>query len=140
MADDREAASTSDAVNKPIVVEPTQQEPEPKIQFRCESCALNELCEFKGTHPPFARQIHFSEVCYVMKDPFSPAPGPHSTKTNSEYVLVLGADCALCGRPVCKALECSIFYAKTFCLKCAAGRIKEFPVEIQSKIRKQMSA
>lgn len=112
-------------------------EPKPKIHFRCAFCALNELCEFKGTHPPFARQINFSEECYVMKDPFSPAPGPHSNKTNSEYVLVLGADCALCGRAVCKANECSIFYAKTYCLTCASGRIKEFPVEIQSKIRKQ---
>lgn len=134
---DEEAAETSEG--KP---QPAESEPVPKKNFRCDFCPLNEWCEFKGTSPPFARQIRFAEDCYVMKDPFSPAPGPHSNKTNSEYVLVLGADCALCHRSVCKAAECSIFYGKTFCLSCASNSeyIKSFPLEIQTKIKKQLAA
>lgn len=137
---DEELAGTSapEANSQPP---PAETEPEPKINFRCDFCSLNEWCEFKGTHPPFARQIRFAEECYVMKDPFSPAPGPHSNKTNSEYVLVLGADCVLCHRNVCKAAECSIFYGKTFCLSCAGSSeyIKSFPLEIQTKIKKQLA-
>lgn len=136
---DEEAAGTfvPDATQPPV-----ESEPIPKINFSCDFCPLNEWCEFKGTNPPFARQIRFAEECYVMKDPFSPAPGPHSNKTNSEYVLVLGADCALCHRSVCKAAECSIFYGKTFCLTCACSSeyIKSFPLEIQTKIKKQLAS
>lgn len=115
-------------------------EPEPKINFECALCSLNELCDYKGTHPPFARQIHFSENCYVMRDPFSPQPGPHSNKSTSESYLTLGADCALCGQSICKSSECSLFYDKTFCLQCAMAQIKQFPLEMQTKIKKQVAS
>lgn len=119
---------------------PLANEELPKINFQCALCSMNEMCEYKGTHPPFARQIMLSEICYVMRDPFSPQPGPHSTKSTSEYYLTLGADCALCGRSVCKGAECSLFYSKTFCLQCAMDQLKQFPLEIQTKIRKQIAA
>lgn len=108
----------------------------PKIQFKCANCPLNEACDYKGCKPPFAKKIEFREECYVMQDPFSPPPGKLSDKANSEYFMVLGADCSVCQRMVCAAGTCSIFYAKTYCLHCANGIVKESPLEIQSKIRK----
>lgn len=108
----------------------------PKIPFKCEGCAFSEICEYKGTHPPFAKKIQFNEACYVMQDPFSPPPGKLSDKSNSEYFIVLGADCSVCNRTVCAAGTCSLYYAKTFCLQCAYRLVKEFPLEIQSKVRK----
>lgn len=108
----------------------------PKIQFTCANCAFNEACDYKGLKPPFAKKINFLEECYVMQDPFSPPPGKLSDKSNSEYFIVLGADCSSCQKVVCAASTCSIFYAKTFCLQCAYRLVKDFPLEIQSKIRK----
>lgn len=112
----------------------------PKIHFKCELCRFNELCEYKGTSPPFAKKIELREECYVMQDPFSPPPGKLSDKSNSEYFIVLGADCVECHRMVCAAETCSIFYAQTFCLQCAYQRVKQFPLEIQSKIRKLVAS
>lgn len=114
--------------------------PPPKIQFICENCAFNEACDYKGLQPPFAKKINFLEECYVMQDPFSPPPGKLSDKSNSEYFIVLGADCSSCQKVVCAASTCSIFYAKTVCLQCAYRLVKDFPLEIQSKIRKLVMA
>lgn len=114
--------------------------PSPKIQFTCENCGFNEACEYKGLNPTFAKKIQFTEECYVMQDPFSPPPGKLSDKSNSEYFIVLGADCSSCHKVVCVAATCSIFYMKTYCLQCAYRLVKDFPLEVQSKIRKLTAA
>jgi Cysteine-rich domain len=117
------------------------KDPEPeRIAFLCTSCGLSEQCDYFGRQPPFARKIQFTEDCFVMKDPFSPPPSSQSNKTSSEYYLVLGANCIVCANTFCKGGECSIYYSKTFCLTCAKKKILDFPLEIQSKIRKQLAA
>lgn len=112
----------------------------PKIPFRCESCGFVATCNYKGTAPPFSKNIKFAEECYIMQDPFSPPPGNASSKSNSEYFIVIGADCCDCSKVICAASICSIFYQKTYCFNCAHQSISSFPLEIQSKIRKIISS
>ncbi|XP_033217075.1 cysteine-rich DPF motif domain-containing protein 1 [Belonocnema kinseyi] len=92
--------------------------------FACGFCPLNEHFDYKGTKPPFARQLLYLEDCYIMKDPFSPL--------NQGETLVLGADCSFCKTAVC--LGCSIFYTKRFCKKCALAHIKDLPKQLHKKI------
>lgn len=112
-----------------VIMEETKPKEEPVhiiYDFKCSSCDMDEKAQYKGTHPPFSRNVVLKYPSYVMKDPFSP-PGKGE-------ILVLGADCAVCDRTVCINKECSIFYIKTFCLDCAYKAIDTFPVEIKSKL------
>lgn len=93
--------------------------------FTCYFCSLNENYDYKGAKPPFARQLIYSEDCYIMKDPFS--------LPNRGEVLVLGADCDICKHTVC--LGCSIFYTKRFCLKCAVANMQNLPSQLHAKIK-----
>ncbi|XP_058129676.1 cysteine-rich DPF motif domain-containing protein 1 [Anopheles ziemanni] len=111
----------------------------PSIAFRCELCGLNESCDYRGRRPPFAAKIELPEDCYVMRDPFAPPPSAVPDKPASEHYLILGADCNLCRRTVCKATECSFFYGATFCRRCSMERVVEFPLEVRSKIKKQFA-
>lgn len=111
----------------------------PKISFKCEQCGFSETCDYKGKKPHFAKNIQFHEDCYVMQDPFSPPPSNITSKSNSEYFIVIGADCSNCGNSVCSTAACSIFYKKSYCANCAYQLISMFPLEIQTKIRKTMT-
>ncbi|KZC06256.1 UPF0595 protein C22orf40 like protein [Dufourea novaeangliae] len=93
--------------------------------FTCSYCSLQERFDFKGVKPPFARQITYLEECYVMKDPFS--------IPNKGEVLVLGADCSVCNKPVC--LGCSIYFGKRFCSKCASNNIHYLPSQLHTKVK-----
>ncbi|XP_011329720.1 cysteine-rich DPF motif domain-containing protein 1 [Ooceraea biroi] len=93
--------------------------------FTCSICNLKERYDYKGARPPFARQLLYSEDCYVMKDPFSPP--------NKGEILVVGADCSKCKRAVCST--CSIYYARRFCLECASGELQNLPLQLHGKIR-----
>lgn len=105
----------------------SQEEPVHIIyDFKCSSCNMNEKAHYKGTNPPFSRNIVLKYPSYIMKDPFSP-PGKGE-------ILVLGSDCALCDRTVCVNKECSLFYTKIYCLECANKNIDKFPVEIRTKV------
>lgn len=95
-------------------------------EFTCSACDLNEKAHYKGTSPPFSRNIVLKYLSYVMKDPFSP-PGKGE-------ILVLGADCALCEKQVCINKECSLFYLKMYCLDCCLKSVDKFPVEIRNKL------
>ncbi|CAK1583473.1 unnamed protein product [Parnassius mnemosyne] len=95
-------------------------------EFTCTSCSLSEKAHYKGTKPPFSRNIVLKYPSYVMKDPFSP--------TGKGEILMLGSDCSICDRPVCISKDCSIFYKQIFCLNCAQNSIEKFPVEIKVKI------
>lgn len=112
-------------------------EAEPRIQFRCEKCDIDELCDYKGQKPPFANGICFTEDCFVMRDPF--APPLFRARSKPEYFIVLGAHCTVCGIVVCKRTRCSVFYEKTFCKDCALANLKCFPSEVQARMRKQFS-
>lgn len=106
---------------------------DPVIPFTCNSCAMNEIVQYKGTHPPFASNIKLLEPSYVMRDPFQPRG-----KTKPEAFIVIGADCCICEKPFCKDTTCSFFYAKSFCIKCAGENIHQLPKEVQAKYRKQV--
>ncbi|XP_017757410.1 PREDICTED: cysteine-rich DPF motif domain-containing protein 1 [Eufriesea mexicana] len=93
--------------------------------FKCCCCSLEERFDFKGLKPPFARQLTYLEECYIMKDPFS--------LPNKGEVLVLGADCNFCKKPVC--LGCSIYFGKRFCSRCASTNIQNLPSQLHSKIK-----
>ncbi len=116
------------------------EDEQPKPQFKCQNCDLQEEYDYFGKRPPFANKITFNENCYVMKDPFSPAPEQEKS-TNSEYFIALGADCAKCNGPICRGPECSFYYLKSYCLSCASagGTLNMFPLEVQSKIRRQIA-
>lgn len=115
-----------------------EEEEIPKIQFKCGNCSFLEECDYFGKKPPFANKIKFNENCYVMKDPFAPSP-EHAKTTNSEFFIELGAHCAKCERTVCRGQDCSFYYLKTYCLSCASSFVKMFPLEVQSKIKKQIA-
>lgn len=99
---------------------------------------MTESVDYFGKVPPFTKNIEFLEDSYVMRDPFSPPPSKHGSRSFTEYFIVLGTHCVLCRNVVCR--DCSLFYKSTFCFPCAESRIKEFPLEIQSKIRKELIA
>lgn len=92
--------------------------------WKCFCCDLEEHYNYKGTKPPFAKHLTFSEDCYIMKDPFSPP--------SKGEILLLGADCSVCQKSVC--MECSFYYTKRFCKNCALKNIKHFPPKFENKI------
>jgi len=101
---------------------------EKKVQFQCELCGLCEMCQYKGRDPPFVRNLlQFSESCYVMVDPFS----PRQAKFGNNF-LVLGGECDICHVTVC--VDCSLYFTKRYCVKCAQFNINEFPKDVQSRI------
>lgn len=112
---------------------------EPKVPFNCSNCGFSIDCDYNGKCPPFSKNIKFNDICYVLKDPFSPPPGRTSNKSNSEYFIVIGSNCCRCNKVVCASSTCSLFYQKSYCLDCAHQSISLFPLEVQSKIRKTLA-
>jgi hypothetical protein len=115
-----------------------EQQPEEKIPFLCTECRMSELVHYYGKKPPFAKNVEFLEDSFIMKDPFSAPPTRNGKRSFTEYFLVIGSRCSICDADFCK--DCSIFYSKTFCIRCAHDHVSQFPVEIQSKIRKEYLA
>jgi len=104
---------------------------EKKIQFECSLCGLCEMCQYFGQKPPFTKsRLEFDEDVFVMIDPFK----PRQSRFASDF-LVLGGTCLACKLEVC--LDCSIYFTKRFCIKCAQFNINEFPKDIQSRIVRQ---
>lgn len=97
--------------------------------FLCTVCGMKEKVHYKGCTPPFSRGVILKYQSYVMKDPFSP-PGKGE-------ILVLGADCDICGKSVCIGKECSLFYLKHYCLQCVNKNLNIFPLEIQAKVKRK---
>lgn len=119
--------------------EKKQKEEEPeKISFKCSSCAMSELVDYFGKSPPFTRNLELLEESFIMKDPFTAPPSKHGKRSFTEYFIVLGSHCSLCQAIVCK--QCSLFYKNTFCYPCAQSEVHHFPLEIQSKIRREILA
>lgn len=96
--------------------------------FLCQACGLVETYQYYGRKPPFHKGVTFLEDCYLLRDPFQSDSGGS--------FLLLGAECTACGRVVCQATTCSIFYTKRFCLNCATATIEEFPTEMHQRIKK----
>lgn len=117
---------------------PAKQDEAEKTNFKCSSCGMTELVDYFGKSPPFTRNVELKEDSYVMKDPFTAPPSKHGQRSFTEYFITLGSHCIMCNSTVCK--ECSLFYKSTFCYTCAEAEVHRFPLEIQSKIRKEVSA
>ncbi|EDV94732.1 cysteine-rich DPF motif domain-containing protein 1 [Drosophila grimshawi] len=109
-----------------------------RIEFHCSVCNMHELVHYYGKEPPFGLGIRFREDSFVMRDPFQ-APPPR-WQSKAEYYVALGVKCATCGKPVCKDAACSFYYTQTYCLPCGSVQLKSWPVEAQSKLRKQLAA
>ena len=116
--------SSTAKVSTPASGEPAEEE---TIPFTCHLCGLSEQCHYRGARPPFSRSVQLAEPGYVMRDPFS-------ARGAGQLMLLLGADCALCGRAVCQDAGCSLFYVRRFCLPCARERVSEFPPQLRDKI------
>jgi hypothetical protein len=103
------------------------------VDFSCGLCGLSEKCHYLGKRPMFVKGlVEFKEDSYVLVDPFT----PRETRLANSFLL-LGGLCAHCGKEVC--LECSLFYARRYCNKCAEFYMSEFPKETQGKIAKMSS-
>ncbi|KAL8594931.1 hypothetical protein ACOMHN_038494 [Nucella lapillus] len=125
-----------------------------KKTFTCSLCSHEMEYHYHGNKPPFAKSLMLLEECYIMKDPFSTSGGlitvgatccvlleecyimkdPFST---SGGLITVGATCCACHSVVCLASNCSLFYAKRFCIPCVLQHIAEFPEEIQEEVAKQ---
>ncbi|XP_037951069.1 flocculation protein FLO11-like [Teleopsis dalmanni] len=129
--------SSKDFKSKPPVRD-EDDEREPKIRFRCSACDMDEMVHIFGKTAPFILGVEYYEDTYVMRDPFQPPP-PRNKKI-PEYYIAMGANCSQCQRPVCKDEACSFYYTRTFCLDCAKKIFNKFPVEVQTKLSKQLSS
>ena len=127
-----------------VVMKPVMEEE--GGQFTCALCHWSERYHGRGSSVPFARGVIFHEDAYVMRDPFVPygqnlyvflGKPPFNLITIKGYVfnhfLNLGANCSVCSRTCCQ--QCSLYYTKRFCNKCAQENVDQFPVEVQKKIR-----
>ncbi|VVC94830.1 unnamed protein product [Leptidea sinapis] len=70
----------------------TKEEDLVVYDFICTSCNLTEKAHYKGTNPPFSRNISLKYPSYIMKDPFSP-PGKETLHefscNNFEFIFSL---------------------------------------------------
>lgn len=134
-------ASSSLFSEKEPIPSTSQEKPQdaPLPTFICDTCGFSETYHYKGKKAPFVQNIVFSEPYYVMKDPFGPPPSSESKKSSSEYFLILGTECTVCYRTVCRSEDCSFYYHRTYCLPCADKYSSDFPQEVQTKLRKQLA-
>ncbi|XP_039491529.1 cysteine-rich DPF motif domain-containing protein 1 [Drosophila santomea] len=109
-----------------------------RIEFNCSGCEMHEMVHYFGRKPPFALGVEYPEDNYVMRDPFQPPPP--RWQTQPEYYITLGTKCSTCSKSVCKDPGCSFYYTASFCLPCGKEELKNWPVEAQARIRKQLSA
>ncbi|KAH8381580.1 hypothetical protein KR093_008678, partial [Drosophila rubida] len=119
----------------------TQQEDDERIaqiEFRCSCCDMHEFVHYYGREPPFALGILFREDTFVMRDPFQAPPPRRQFKP--EFYIAMGVKCSRCSKVVCRDTTCSFYYTKTFCLPCGSETLKSWPVEAQTRLRKQLAA
>lgn len=136
---DLPATSAETSASQVIKEEEKQKDEEPeKIKFTCSSCAMSEFVDYFGKSPPFTRNMELLEDSYIMKDPFTVPPSKHGKRSFTEYFISIGSHCSLCQTVVCK--ECSLFFKSSFCYPCAETKVHQFPLEIQSKIRREIVA
>ncbi|XP_053574989.1 cysteine-rich DPF motif domain-containing protein 1 [Bombina bombina] len=103
---------------------------QPKGIFECQLCRLSVPYTYFGQKPPNTHSLVLLEESFIMKDPFSP---------DKDAFLILGSPCSLCNRVVCVGTECSLFYAKRFCLPCVLKNKDGFPPEIRQDLDKRKS-
>lgn len=105
--------------------------------FTCDLCKWTEVFDYYGKEVPFVKNVTFHENCFVMKDPFSPPPSVRQT-SSVEHFIAIGSKCKMCSKTVCKSNDCSSYYINTYCKHCSLANIHLFPLDMQSKIKKQL--
>jgi hypothetical protein len=135
--DNPNISSVIQALKDEIVKDKEQQEEEqrktesksnepqkkPKIPFTCADCGLSEDADYYGRKPYFCRTIVFHEDSYICRDPFSPQA------SNNTNFLLLGSNCSVCKEMTCQ--ECSVFYTKRLCAKCAISASQYLPQQLK---------
>ncbi|XP_074083387.1 cysteine-rich DPF motif domain-containing protein 1 [Macrotis lagotis] len=104
--------------------------PGPEGTFQCRLCGLALPASYEGQRPPGARTLLLLEECFILKDPFT---------SDKDKFVILGSRCSLCGKLVCVAPECSLFYSKRFCLPCVCENLSAFPQEIRQDLGRRHS-
>ncbi|XP_017100376.2 cysteine-rich DPF motif domain-containing protein 1 [Drosophila bipectinata] len=148
MEAEKNTTSNNNAVNVPRL-EPTEKDQNSqkrddidariaRIDFRCSGCYMHELVHYFGREPPFALGIRYKEDNYVLRDPFQPPP--QAGRPVPEYYISMGSKCSSCLKIVCKSSGCSFYYTATFCVPCGKSKLKDWPVDAQTRFRKQLSA
>lgn len=99
-----------------------------KTIFVCKKCNFLANYKYKGKLPLFMNNLLFDEEFYVSSNLFS--------SSESENLIIIGCDCAVCAKPVCSSNLCSIFYKQNFCTDCAYIQVNRFPNEIRNKIER----
>lgn len=138
LADDAAEIARLESESMPAAELEENDERVAQIEFHCTSCQMRELVHYYGREPPFALGVKFREDNFVMRDPFQAAPPRWQSKP--EFYIALGVKCSCCEKIVCKDPTCSFYYTKTYCLPCGAAELKSWPVEAQTRLRKQLAA
>lgn len=107
----------------------------PKKPFKCQHCGFCMFYQYKGTNPPFAEHVKFNSPVYLVLDPSVPPPTRSTDYRYMKHFLKLGSDCFNCNKTVCVYNRCSIFYGRYYCAACACKLYKQFPLDVQRRIR-----
>lgn len=127
-ADDSQELKPQISEEKPDI-QPTPENPEPQF-FHCANCLLKEKYDYFGKNPPYTKIYKLSEKAYCIEDPFLP---PKQGK-----FIILGAHCIKCNKSVCKDMNCSFYFAGTYCIQCAKQCSQQFPSTVQDKLNKSV--
>ena len=92
----------------------------------CSVCGLEVAYEVYSTsHPRLEPQVEWTEAAYVRSDPW---------RQQGRRPFAVGSRCSQCQRNVCRAKECCVFYAKSFCIRCARANRDAFPAAVQREL------
>lgn len=108
-----------------------------KHPFECSHCGFKIFYNYKGTRPPFAHNVQFSEPSYIVIDPMQPPPKNPKDNRYMENFYMVGSDCCNCRKMTCAFNKCSIFYRRNYCHRCSIKLIHQFPADYQAKIRRR---
>uniref|UniRef100_H2ZQU6 Cysteine-rich DPF motif domain-containing protein 1 n=1 Tax=Ciona savignyi TaxID=51511 RepID=H2ZQU6_CIOSA len=96
-------------------------------QFTCDVCEVTFSYKFHGRYLDDLgiKDIELLEEAFVILDPFVP----------TKDFLVLGGHCSVCNAVVCVDRNCSLFYCRRFCRRCALSNSQEFPTAITKELK-----
>ncbi|VUZ38903.1 unnamed protein product [Hymenolepis diminuta] len=100
--------------------------------FKCAGCQFSVKYDDKSTRPRYLMQnITLLEEVYVMRDPFV---------DGGAGAIIIGADCCVCNDSVCISPQCSFYYGKRYCRKCALGNLDHFPEDIHKELLRNFTS
>lgn len=107
--------------------------------FECNYCHLNEAFHYFGKDPnPKWGRIEYKEQLYMLRNPFLP-PNIKLQDANQPF-LVIGGVCSECQKDFCVDPDCSLYFARRFCLECANKNLEVFPENVRGEVIKRLEA